>query len=986
MTRVRPFLFGVGAVVVLLLAAAGVAASSWFQTWAVRRALVPPAGGSISVDSVSAGLRRIEVAGLRVEREGRTLFVPRLNADASLFAALVFGELTVSRLQVDAFTLEMPTPRSAAGPVGSADTSVQACSGLLAAYVLPAGVVLDGLDCAGLVTFPGLRGTAAVRLTGGGLRPGGTGRFVVSLRSTLTEADVAALEFKGEVALSVAGDRRITVASARLAATARGRRFPDGVALQGDFAVRSTESGETYAASVVAAGREVLNLAAEFSPEGGRLQGGWKIDLRDHDVAPFSAGRVLPDFSTTGQGTFATTFSWAAVRVTGKLRGAVDHLERWAPDLPALGAWQVEGDFDLGEQNGVIGVRKFEAVVGTTGPVASLRSLQAFEFDPRTREVRAADPLRDVLGVVLHGLPLHWINPWLGRFQLSGDGLRGELVASPRGGGVALRSVGPLSVERAGAARDGRLCLDGLQLASGVTADYSPQGWQTEFKGLTARQGGRTVMTLDAKVGGLTGPGQGVKTAGRASFNLPALLTQPFAGASSALESGEAVLEFAASFNQTTELQASVAAKHLAIAGVGGSRPLPAVSLQLRADVDAKGRVVLDLPIVLERGGAQSDLRFAGSIAADQAGTRQVDLQCAGSVVDAVDFAGLGALRPLVAPRSEAPDTAAVWSRWRGALRFQFRTFKGGDGVLLRNAGGRLLFAATTLKLEEGIAGLADGAQATATGGVEFEPQAAKPYRMAADVVLKDYDLGPLWRGSGRTGPAVLDGRFEVTGRLTARARQWTELAEAVGGEFQLTSKGGIFRGLPASVANPSEPARGLAGLFASAGTMLAGGLSGRKEQVDIANRSEAVAELARSWNAIVYDQLSIRVLHDAAFNTLLRDFSLITPELRLSGYGTALHQPGRSGFDDALMMKFRLRARGRQADLLKYLGALEAQTDDLGYTDCVFPLTVGGTLGRPDATELNHRLMALASGRPGLTDKAAELLNKLWGGAKAAP
>lgn len=987
MTWVRPFLFGVAAVAVLLLAAAGVVSSSSFQTWAVRRALESQTGQRISVETVSAGLGHVEVTGLRLERDGRTLLVPRLEAQASLFAALVYGEFTVSRLQAKGFTVEIPAPLSAAAaPVGTANTPVQAFAGLLGACVLPAGIVLDGVDCEGVVKAPGGAGPTTVHVTGGGVRPGNTGRFAVGTRSTFTGADVEVVEFKGDVGVAVAEDRRVTLVAARGVATAQGRRFPDGVALQGEFTVRGTAAGEAYAATVVAAGREVLNLAAEFTPEGRRIQGGWKIDLRDHDVAPFAAGRPLPVFSATGQGTFATTLPLAAVRVVGKLRGAVDHLEHLVPGLPALGAWQIDGDFDLAEQNGVIGVQKCEAVVATTGPVATVRSLQAFEFNPRTRELRAADPLRDLLGVVLHGLPLHWINPWLGEFQLTGDGLRGELVASPRGGGVALHSVGPLTTDRISAARRGRPWLDGLQLVSGLTADYSPAGWQTEFKGLTARQGGRTVATLDAKVGGLAGRGQAVKTAGRATLDVPAWLAQPLAGAKNRLAAGEAHVEFAASFNRTTEVQASGALKHLAAAGPGSGRTVPAVSLQLRADVDADGKVVLDLPVVLEREGGKSDVRLAGSVAAAQAGPRQVDLQCSGALVDAADLAGLAAWWPWVATVPEAPDAAAAWTGWQGALRFQFGSFKGPDGLLLHNAGGRILIEAAALKLADGAAVLSDGAQALASGEVGFEADAAKPYGLTADVVLKEYDLGPLWRSAGRTAPAVLDGRFEVTGRLAARARHWTDLAGALGGEFQLTSKGGIFRGLPVSVANPTEPAKGLAGLFASAGSMLAGGLSGKKEQGDIASRSEAVAELARGWNAIVYDQLSVRVTHDAAFNTLLRDFTLITPELRLSGYGTALHKPGRSVFEDALAMKFRLRARGRQGDLLKYLGALEAQTDDLGYTDCVFPLAVGGTLGRPDAAELNRRLTTLALEKPGLTDKAAELLNKLWGGAKAAP
>lgn len=984
MTWGRPFLLSLGAVLALLLVAVGVASSSAFQIWAVRRALLPQAGYLISLETVSVGWSRVAVTGLRVEYDGRTLVVPRLDAELPLLAALG-GEFKFARVTAPAFSLQLPPPAATATATVStaaAEAAVQAFSGLLARCVVPSGFTLDGLDCAGTVALPGSRAVVELRVMGGGMRPGGEGRFGVTAKSQPRTADVDTVAVNGDLVLSVGNDRRVAWGTARLAATARGRRFPEGFALQGDFSVRGEPGREAYAATVVTAGREVLSVAAEFKPETQSFSGSWKVDLRDHDLAPFVVVRPLPEFSAAGQGTFATTLPPAAVRVAGKLRGSVDHLEFWVPGLPPLGPLQIDGDFDLAEQNGVIGVQKCEAVLAARRPVATVRSLQAFEFNPRSRELRAADPTRDLLGIVFHEVPLSWANRWLGEFALSGDGLRGEMVASPRGGGVSVRSVAPLSSPRLNLAKSGHLLVDGLSVTTNLTADYSPQGWQAEFKGFSALRGDATVVSLEAKVGGLAGQGQTVKTAGRAVLNVPALLAQPWLAAKSVVTAGDAQVEFAASFSHATELQANVTLKNLALVGPGPIAELPVVTLKLRADLDAQGKVELDLPVILECRGVASDVRIAGSVVAGPEGTQRLDLQCVGAHVEAEHFAALAAAWPLT---RETRVATAVWSDWRGTIQFQFETCQTPNGLILHQAGGLILVDATTVRLAEGAAGLVDGAHAVATGELGFQPQAAKPYGLSADFTLREFDLGPIWRASGRTAPAVLDGRFDVAGRLSARSVGWAGLAEAVGGELELTSKGGVFRGLRVSAANPAEPSKGLAGLFASAGSMLAGGLSGKKEQADIASRSEAVAELARSWSAIVYDQLSVRVSSDAAFNTVLRDFSLIAPELRLTGYGTALHQPGRGWLEDALAMKFRLRARGRQADLLKYLGALESQTDDLGYNDGVFPLAVGGTLGRPDATELNRRLAALALEKPGLTDKAAELLNKLWGG-KASP
>ena len=64
----------------------------------------------------------------------------------------------------------------------------------------------------------------------------------------------------------------------------------------------------------------------------------------------------------------------------------------------------------------------------------------------------------------------------------------------------------------------------------------------------------------------------------------------------------------------------------------------------------------------------------------------------------------------------------------------------------------------------------------------------------------------------------------------------------------------------------------------------------------------------------------------------------------------------------------------------MKYLGAIETQTDDLGYAACTVPFKVEGSLGNPDTTELNTKLAALAIEKSGF---GAELLNKIRGGGK---
>jgi hypothetical protein len=295
------------------------------------------------------------------------------------------------------------------------------------------------------------------------------------------------------------------------------------------------------------------------------------------------------------------------------------------------------------------------------------------------------------------------------------------------------------------------------------------------------------------------------------------------------------------------------------------------------------------------------------------------------------------------------------------------------------NISGRLRLDAGMLKLEGLQAGLGETGRANLNGTVTFDETAPQPYTLAADFGVKEFDPAPLFRALNGNQPATLEGKFDVTSKLASRAATLADLTAGAGGTFQVTSKGGVFRGLPVSVSNITETTNRFYAWLASAGTAITS-IAGKKETIDVANKPEAITEVARALNPIAYDQVSVTVIRDAALNTTFKNFTLIAPEVRLTGSGTALHRPGATLLEDSLAMEFALRVRGRQGELLKYLNALEPQTDDLGYATCTVPLKVGGSLAKPDTTEVNGKLAALAIEKSGFGDKATEFINKIRG------
>jgi hypothetical protein len=262
---------------------------------------------------------------------------------------------------------------------------------------------------------------------------------------------------------------------------------------------------------------------------------------------------------------------------------------------------------------------------------------------------------------------------------------------------------------------------------------------------------------------------------------------------------------------------------------------------------------------------------------------------------------------------------------------------------------------------------------------VTFDAKSATPYALAADLAVNDFDPAPLFKALNPGQPATVEGKFTVASKLAGKAVSLADLATGAHGDFQLTSKGGVFRGVPANYSTKVENTGKIAQGVALLGS-LAGAVTGKKEYGDIANRAQAVAEFSKMLAAIPYDQLSVVLSRDESLNTVLKDFTLISPEMRLTGGGQATHKAGAPLLDEALAAEFKLRARGHTGDLLKYLGALDPATDELGYSACTLPLKVGGTLGKPDASEITNKLTSLAVEKSG----ALDLFNRLIpGGGK---
>lgn len=1008
MKFVRLLVLAAAALAVLVVVLVVIALNSRVQTWGARRALAARPALHATLGSVSAGLSQVVLKDVRWESRGAVLTLPSLEADLPLISAGVSSRILVTRLVAKGWTLDLSkaaalaqvfTPPSgfAARPSATgfsllpsaqaADApavAAQIFQGVFSQLQLPVDLALDGLALDGEIILPGARGHARVILTGGGLAVGREGRFDLKVTTALTSTAVSTLDAHVAVAATMDTPRTFTRLGLNADATASGTSFPRGVKLTAEIAAARAANGENYTLTLITEKKQLAALQASLPSSAKKLEGAWKIDASDADLAPFTLGRVLPTFTVDGAGRFELDPASFETHLSGKLVATAEKLASITPKLAVLGRLNLATEFDLTQSGDVTRVEKLSLTVAGARPIGKVESLQTLEFNRKTRGMKVVDPARDLLALGLQGVPLGWLQPWLPDLVVTGGDLHGDFFATASEGGFSLRSKSPLAASGVTVAQAGKPLVRGVDLTVNASFDFTPQGWQASVAPLTVRVEDAPLLTLEAKAGQLAGADQSIKAAGKFSTSLPALLAQPAAAGTLQLVRGEVAGEFAAQLGATQEFQAKLTLMNLVADPKLTTEKLPTITADLRAGLAADGQISLNLPLLLERDGRKSDLALVGSVVPGKSGfTITARVTSTHLVVE--DAKILAA--PLAAaggePATAAPATTAVikpvtapWSGINGQLSLTLKEVVWSDSFRVNDVSGVLRLDASAIKLEQMRAGLGGGGEAKASGAVMFDAKSTTPFSLTSDVSVSEFDPAPLFRALDSSRPATVEGKFNVASKLAGRAASLGDLAASAHGDFQLTSKGGVFRGLPVSASSKVETAGKLAAGAAFLGN-LAGAVTGRKEYADIGNRAQALSEVTKIWQAVAYDQLSVVISRDASLNTVLKDFTLISPELRLTGGGRATHVAGLPLLEEALAMEFKLRARGHHGDVLKYLGVLEATTDELGYATCTLPVKVAGTIGSPDTSELSRALASVAIEKSG----ASDLLNKLLGG-----
>jgi len=452
----------------------------------------------------------------------------------------------------------------------------------------------------------------------------------------------------------------------------------------------------------------------------------------------------------------------------------------------------------------------------------------------------------------------------------------------------------------------------------------------------------------------------------------------PLVRDSLALARGTFTAEFSASLGGTQEYQGRVQVTDL-VNPAGAA--LPALEGNLRASIIAEGKVVFNLPLVVTRTtpARSSDLTLSGSLLANHPGYR-IDATLASGRIYLEDmevYATLAAVPTGLGDSNQdqaGTDAKPFWDGLSGVLNLALKKLYYNDQFELNDVGGAIHIEAGSLKLDGVKAGVGPGGNLKLEGAVDYKAKAPDPYALKAEVLVEEFDTAPLFRALDSHNPPPVDGLFNLSSKLTASGRNPAELLARTTGDLQVSSSGGVFRLLAAEYTSKIENAGKIAAVGAFLGNVA--GVLGKNKGSGFANKAQAVAELSKLLTAIQYDQLNLWLTHDQDLNTILQDFSLIAPEVRLTGSGQITGGNNLGILEQPMALAFTMKARGHTGDVLKFLNVLSAQNDELGYANCELPLRVEGTLLQPNTNELQGSLVKLAIEHSG----AGDLLNKLLG------
>jgi len=602
-------------------------------------------------------------------------------------------------------------------------------------------------------------------------------------------------------------------------------------------------------------------------------------------------------------------------------------------------------------------------------PFGSFKLTHAFAFDPARLRAEAMQPggagdsevelAHLSIGRVPLGGPLRALAPG---FNLTGTVTAGEFALAAQADKLIVAARAPLVLADASFARGGQPMLHQVTVQAAprveLTGAVLSRVWSGE---------GQLRDATGAQLAMFTGEfTNGTDTGSRATvaFNLdlPAFAAQPLLARAEALAAGRASGEVRAVLGANgAQIEARATLNGL-VAKEGG-QALPVANLGFRAVLQTDGRVSFQMPLLLDRGGQRSDLnlsaegmRGANGLTFDakltgervELGDMLSLLAAAGESMGADDAQSAAAHSRALSP--PAADERPFWSGVGGQLALDVKSVTQGKEWTMSGLTARVVVEPAKLQCTKIAAALDDKSRLAAQGTLEFT-SGLDPYHLAGEFSLTEFAPSRFFKAIEPDRAPTIEGLFTVKGRLDGQGLTLDDTLDRTHGQYELTSRQGVFRGLKRLSDKIS---------MSSKAVEIVGSLIGKGPAEKLANNAVYADQLAQELPEINYDLFSARLARDDARNLQLEDVTLVSPEIRLThGHGLVTYAAGRPLLAQPLTLSFNLAVRGKPEQTLQKLGALDGTRDELGYAKMKVPIPVAGTPARPDPNELYAKLAA---------------------------
>jgi hypothetical protein len=941
------------------------------QTWVGQMVLDRHPGLNGSLGSLSAGFSKVEIEDLRLTVGGAKLTIPSMEVRLPVLSAAWNRRLPIQGLIAKGWTLDLrqSPPGSPAAAAAPALVAAQAIAGILGGLKSPCDLSLDGAELEGDLLVPAPTGSEPIRIhaiaKGGGLAAGREGTLDVDASGTTMDSSdqVTTIKARGRVAMDMDSPRTFGRIALSCSASVQGGSFPDDLLLSADVSTSRGSGEESCSLALTRGGRKLAAFAGSCATATGRFTGQWQVGIRDSDLAPVWPDRTLPSFAAEGAGTVDADPGFDRVHAAGRIRLSGSGLGALAPALAPAGKVSVDAGFDLIRSGSLVRFNRFEAAVAGDRPVAAVRSLQPFDFDPSAGRFTPANSGGDWIDVSIRALPLSWIPELAPGLALTGGDAAGEILLRAEPNGWALSSRAPLTANAVAVSRGGSAIASGLDLSLALTARDGADGWQLQAAPLAASRGGRRLATVAATVSGSGNGDPSISVVGTYRADLALLAGSPGIRSAGRSVSGD----FSSSWGPTSAADATVE--------VAGTEPGQSLSASLHADLAADGTLEIQGPIKIARGSAVSQISAEGLWTDDQ-GTPKLDARLTSESVTRDDLRWLAAILDGfgVVSLGGGPGTGVripFWGERTGRLRIGFDRVSWGEREM-NNVAGDIEATPGSLRIEGGKFELSKHGAFRIDGGIAFAADAPQPYVLSATASCDQLETASLLPPADSGQDPLLEGRASVAAKIDGNGRDLSDLLKRVRERIRFQSTVGILRLLKTDVASsiPDAPDSSVRDALGSVGSAVGSFFGVRRdeakvEEVHVPANTEAVLDFTNEVSEIGYDQATVDVAVGPDGGVRITGLSVTSPEIRLTGSGTVAYAKGVPLSKRPLQLDLQLSARGGAADNLTKAGLLSARTDDLGYPILNQPIRLGGTLEAVDSKPWHDLLLAAATRKP---------------------